>query len=252
MHPKITALLQKKGVAPAAVGIVTVTTIAVGYLVWKRKRTVKMEAVSDETRDQLVLFNEDLEPVVTESPASWENNYSDTPRGESTLHVAMTDIEDAAEEEDESVPEDVAEVVIGHAAPPVVNVFTNPDTDWDWDVENAARAEEEPYVLHYEEFIQDEKNYHQETVTYYQGDDIMADSNDVPIYNYEGLMGDLKFGHGSKDPKVVYIRNDRIHHEWEVLLHTGQFAVEVRGLEVESEYESKDLKHSSNRRFRED
>jgi len=126
-----------------------------------------------------------------------------------------------------------------------VNVFTKEDDDWDYDTEVANRTKDVPYIIHQEEFIADEMNYRQETLTYYAGDDIMADSADTPIYGYQGLMGELKFGHGSKDPSVVYIRNEGIHMEWEVLLHTGLFSVEVMGLSMEQDAEN-EIRHSHN------
>jgi hypothetical protein len=100
--------------------------------------------------------------------------------------------------------------------------------------------------------MNNEMDYNQETLTYYKGDDIVADQSDTPIYNHSGLMGDLKFGHGSGDANVVYIRNDSIQMEWEVLLHEGSFEVEVVGLQVEREYEESDIKHAHERRFRPD
>ena len=124
-----------------------------------------------------------------------------------------------------------------------VNVFAREDDDWDWEMELQSRHQEIPYVIHQEEFVADDFGFRQETLTYYVGDDIMADPTDTPIYDYAGLMGELKFGHGSKDPNVVYIRNEKIHMEWEILRHEGMFSVEVYGLEKEKEVEE-ELRHS--------
>lgn len=117
------------------------------------------------------------------------------------------------------------------------------DPYWDWEREKSNRVSSEPYVIHQEEFIADEMDYRQETLTYYQGDDIMADPQDVPVYDYTGLMGELKFGHGSGSPEIVYIRNEAIHMEWEILLHTGKFEEEILGLAYEKESEE-ELRHS--------
>lgn len=122
--------------------------------------------------------------------------------------------------------------------PEPVHVFVNPDGDWDYEAELTTRDSQGPYVIHIDEFMADEMDYHRDTLTYYSGDDIMADSDDTPIYNYAGLMGELKFGHGSKDPNVVYIRNEKIHMEWEILLHEGMFSEEVLGLAMENDAET--------------
>lgn len=133
--------------------------------------------------------------------------------------------------------------------PALVNVFTNKDPYWDYELELQSRSRHEPYVISQEEFIGEEMEFKQETITYYQGDDVMADSLDTPIYNHNGLMGELKFGHGSRDPNVVYIRNEALKLEWEVLLHTGHFAHEVMGLEMDNVAEN-ELRHASPMRFR--
>lgn len=125
---------------------------------------------------------------------------------------------------------------------PVV-ILNHDDRGWDYEEELSTRDPMAPYVIHQEEFINDEMGYHQETLSYYAGDDIMADTDDTPIYNYSGLMGELKFGHGSRDPNVVYIRNEAIHMEWEVLLNPDAFSEEVLGLALEKDNEN-DLRHS--------
>jgi len=130
----------------------------------------------------------------------------------------------------------VTEVVEQEDAP-VINIFRNEDGDWDWDEESAGRLQkllgQEPYILHCEEFFNDEKDFHQSTLTYYEGDDILADETDQIIYNHAGLLGDMRFGHGSKDPNVVYIRNEKMKCEWEVLRHTGHYSIEIAGNHLE-------------------
>lgn len=134
----------------------------------------------------------------------------------------------------------------------VVNVFTTDDGDWDYEAELSTRTSNLPYVLHQEEFINDEMGYRQETVTYYAGDDIMADPTDTPIYNFSAIMGELKFGHGSRDKSIVYIRNEPMGMEWEVLLHQGSFEQEVLGLEMQKDAEEDQLRHSTVQKFRQE
>lgn len=124
---------------------------------------------------------------------------------------------------------------------------------WDQDAEVAKRTPTEPYVIHISEFEGDELGYHQETVTYYAGDDILADFKDIPIYNHAQLLGELKFGHGSNDSEVVYIRNDSRKTEWEVLRHSGTYAYEVLGQQYD-DAEQEELKHSLHapKKFREE
>lgn len=123
------------------------------------------------------------------------------------------------------------------------NVFAGNDDDWDMEAEAANRSEDEPYILHKDEFYADEKDYGQYTLTYYAGDNIMVDEDDKVVSNHERVTGHLSFGHGSGDEKVVYIRNDSLKAEYEVIRDPGHYAVEVLGFDIEDQAEARDLKH---------
>jgi hypothetical protein len=112
----------------------------------------------------------------------------------------------------------------------VINIFKN-DDGWDYEQELNNRSNEEPYILHVDEYIGEEMGFKQETLTYYEGDDIMADIMDTPVYNWPTVTGPLKWGHGSKDQNVVYVRNEKLRKEYEILRHSGSFETEVIGLE---------------------
>jgi hypothetical protein len=138
----------------------------------------------------------------------------------------------------------------------VHHVFAGPSVDpWDYDEEVAKRTEDAPYILHRDEFYAEEKGYIQVTLTYYEGDNVMTDEDDSPVYNYEVVVGPLKFGHGCDDPNVFHVRNDTREAEYEILRDRGFYSIEVLGLEHEKSTdpnEEKHLKHSEDhvRRFR--
>lgn len=123
------------------------------------------------------------------------------------------------------------------------NAFAGSDDHWNYEEEVRNRTTELPYILHKDEFYEDEKNYAQMTLTYYEGDNIMVDEEEAPIYNHERTVGPLRFGHGSGDPKVFYVRNDRLKAEYEILCDSGMYSVEVLGLEIENNQRAKDLRH---------
>ena len=134
-----------------------------------------------------------------------------------------------------------------------VNLFGNDDNDfWDEEKEAAKRVPGEPYVIPVAVFFENEYEWTQETLTYYQGDDIVSDQADQVVEQHTRVLGELNFGHGSGDPNVVYIRNPSLKREWEVLLHSGKYESEILGLTVEREYQSSDFKHSVDRKFRDD
>lgn len=127
------------------------------------------------------------------------------------------------------------------------------EDDWDYDEEIKRRNPLSPYIIHKDEFFGEEmatENYIQSTLTYYAGDNVLCDEDQKPIYNHQDVVGHLRFGHGSGDPNVVYIRNMSRECEYEVIRDPGLFSVEVEGLEIENNARVKDLKHSKERKFR--
>ncbi len=135
----------------------------------------------------------------------------------------------------------------------VSNVFDAvSDADWDYEAERSTRTEEEPYIIHVDEFISDEMGWDsQSTITWYEGDKILTDSHDTPIYNPEAMVGEIRFGHGSRDPNVVYVRNEKLQAEYEILRDEGSYEDEVLGSRAQNEFEVSDLRHANSpRKFR--
>lgn len=133
--------------------------------------------------------------------------------------------------------------------PVISNVFTIP---WD-ETDEEDRTEDAPYILHQDEFFQNEKGYRQTSLTWFDGDKILVDEHDVPIYAPEKIVGNLRFGRGTNDKDMVYIRNDRLDAEYEITRHPGHYTIEVMGLNEEEAAEQNELKHSQRiHRFRMD
>jgi hypothetical protein len=120
----------------------------------------------------------------------------------------------------------------------------NENEDWNYELELKDRGPDHPYVIHRDEFFANESEYRQISLMYYKGDNILCDDQDVPVYNPEKVVGQLRFGHGSADPSIVYIRNDALDAEYEVILDDGYYQTEVLGHELEDDLEEDGLKHS--------
>lgn len=89
-----------------------------------------------------------------------------------------------------------------------------------------------PYPISYEEFTEEEQGYDKDTITYYYGDDTLADTRDEMVDDVDRLVGaDFKdyFGWRSYDDDVVYIRNKRLSLDFEVLYDPGTYQEEVLG-----------------------
>lgn len=104
---------------------------------------------------------------------------------------------------------------------------------WNYAVEFLERSEAEPYVIHQDEYVQQEKGYTQVTYTYFSEDDTLVDeSNNHPLPHADLIVGlnNLKFGHGTDDPDVVFVRNDSRELEMEICRVQKSYEEEVMGL----------------------
>lgn len=130
----------------------------------------------------------------------------------------------------------------------VRNVFDTqdaPNVNWDYDEELANRTSDAPYVISYDEWAEAGPNYIQSSLTHYLGDDVLADDKDMPIEDVDGTVGQAnleKFGHGSNDNNVVYIRNDQLEIDFEVGRSKGEFAQEVMGLRHSEDFSRRPMK----------
>jgi hypothetical protein len=120
------------------------------------------------------------------------------------------------------------------ATAPRTNVFRSA-SEWDQDREEAQRSDTAAYIISKDEFFEhqrEEDNYIQEDLVYYAGDDILTDSADVPQYDHNRMVGELRFGHGSGEENVVYVRNPMLKMEYAITRDHGFYEHEVLGDEA--------------------
>lgn len=129
------------------------------------------------------------------------------------------------------------------------NIFEDGVEEFDWDEELTRReqiGDAEPYIITHQEYMGDEE-LESKQLTYFLGDDIISDDEDRALTDEqeEALIGDnLRFGYGSDDPNIVYVRNPRVGLNMEIVRSKGDYKVEVLGLDKEPEDE---LRHSQRR-----
>lgn len=105
--------------------------------------------------------------------------------------------------------------------------------EWDYDEELLHRTPEAPYVIHQNEYNHSNPNYSKAVYTYWSVDDVVTDSeDDHPISHADMVVGltNLKFGHGSDDENVVYIRNDRLETDIQIVQVNRSYEEEKLGL----------------------
>lgn len=124
-----------------------------------------------------------------------------------------------------------------------VNVFDEMDHSWDYAAEVKQRRQfpDDPYVIHRAEFVDNEPDHEQLSYTYFEADDILADIDDTIVADIDAVVGlsNLeRFGHGSHNPNVVYIRNDGLDIDIELTRDGGSFHETMHG----------EIKHSAQRK----
>lgn len=148
-------------------------------------------------------------------------------------------------------PEEPNDIVVENQ-PNSFTIFNNRKSNWDFELESENRSFDAPYVLHQDEYFSSETNFSQTTLTYYCGDDILVDEQEVPIYNFKVVIGELKFGHGCDDINVFYVRNHSLHGEYEILKDSGSYEIEVLGNEYAAILSRLDQKAARVEKFRDE
>lgn len=91
----------------------------------------------------------------------------------------------------------------------------------------------EAIVLTEEEFTSNESGFGQYDLTYYEGDDVLADAEDNPSPTARKWLGETlkRFGDKSGDPNVVYVQIPKYTSEFSVVRDFSSYASVVAGLD---------------------
>lgn len=221
---------QKIGYSLAGLGV----GVAIGFFIGYRWNRAKIRA-----------------EVFRESEAEVEKireMYRDSARVVRDRDV-KPDLEEVIEERQYSIPveekpERPTRPPVPVAEPPVsapsvqISTEKSKHAGWDFEEELATRSEEQPYIIHQDEYQGNEKGYRQTVLTWYAGDNVLADEEEEPIPNADDVV-DLnhmsRFGHGTDDINVLFVRNDRLRAEYEICRVSTSYEEEVQGLSNDDE-----------------
>jgi hypothetical protein len=228
-------------VGAGLLGFISGTTTGASFVLWKKTRETEknlegLAEVVEQARRQAINLDEGFETKVLEMAE--QIIYHGTAKqyheeGEAPPELERQ-IRDVVREEDQRVR---------------VNAFTTSHDDegldeWDWNEENGNRSPDVPYVITAEEYGANELDFRQTSLTWYEGDEVLTDEKDTPIYDVPTTVGEMKFGHGSHDQSICYVRNEKLRAEYEVILDHGSFQVQVMGQDIEEELEKREIRHS--------
>jgi hypothetical protein len=126
-------------------------------------------------------------------------------------------------------------VVPGDLSVPPGTVSEETVDGWNYQDEFANRRAGKPYVIHEDEFTNDNLPlYSVTTYSYYQVDGVLADEDGSRIPNAQEIVGNAlsRFGHGSSDPNIVFVRNDVMQLQIEITrLPNESYEQSVEGLQ---------------------
>lgn len=225
-----------------------------GYILASRRLEAKYRQIADDEIEEMREHyyrkdvarekKDDLEDIIR------DKGYSSPEPSEPPMAVTPPSavVEAAKEDEDEPVETEAV-----REEPEVRNAFeefgdqTRSPDDWDYHKERSRRSPLRPYVIHIDE-VEEKDTYDKVTFTYFADDDVLCDETDDPVSkeDRERMVGEAnldKFGHGSPEPDVVYIRNDKLDTVFVVNRSPNSFAEEVHGFEPE-------IRHADRRRGR--
>lgn len=107
------------------------------------------------------------------------------------------------------------------------------EDDFDLEREKENRSPQRAYIISHDEFFNNDLDYSEVTLTYFEGDSVLVDENENPIRDVDSVIGgegNLSFGYGSKDKHIVYIRNEKLSSSFEVVRSFGTYTEEVLGI----------------------
>lgn len=118
--------------------------------------------------------------------------------------------------------------------PPIVKDDGDPDMDPLWRDMVSKRSEDKPYIISADEYMMEKEEYDKLTLAYFQGDDVLCDDQDTPLDEAKDVVGSealSNFGLYSKDENIVYVRNDRLMSDFEIMKDERKFSVVILGSE---------------------
>lgn len=255
---KIARVVGSKGFAVAAASALSLAGgFVLGGLVVNKKLTAefqeRMEREIEETKEHYSARFTEISPHLVEeeheedTPLPIEDPRPDAEVSPLKYHTPVVAERPAKTE---------AELIVTETTTVAKNIFLNNELidpnafEFDLERELEFRNPELPYVISFEEFSENVGGFEQAELTYYQADGILVRADDSIVFEVDMTVGEqnlLRFGHGSQDDNIVYIRNEITDIDFEVKRSMGSYQDEVIGLEHSDEesFERRPRRHRS-------
>ena len=222
-------------------GIGSALGFAVGFRIAERRVRLKYEKIAAEEISRM--REHYVKKAVAAEPKPSVDEVVKERHGYETKRRPFTEAEQQAiDEVNAQFPAEEEEESIVVEETTQVNVFEASE-EWNYKYEIAHRTKHVPYIIHVDEFRENAPEHDQTTYTYYEVDDVMSDSRDTTVDDMDAVigLGNLgRWGHGSQDPNIVYVRNEELGLDVEIVRDPGSYSDTVHGT----------IRHSADRRRR--
>lgn len=248
MKEKLVEMIKSKGFQIGSASVLSAALSGVaGYTFANKRLSKKYEQLADQEIADAKVFYSSLNEKNQEPYPSPEDilkqkhgadalsalrSYQGTSENSTNdiLDSIEEDVLEAQEELEEELHEEIKNIfeeARNQDAPDVTDGF-------DYQAELARRSGDKPFIITHDEYFESGNDYEQVTLTYFEGDDVLSDERDQPVDDTDGTVGDdnlTRFGHGSKDNNIVYVRNTSLEIDFEIVRSTGRYAKEVLGFD---------------------
>lgn len=192
-----------------------------------KKRDANSKAIIEHGIYEGIASSYDTSEKASRRPVDAPRIDSADPDKES-VNQMMAELESPHEDDSEEVddePDDPAESMFDPYIGPKVfdqdDMIHVPDTS----------SKYQPYIISEEEFEMTQLGYNKVSVTYYAGDDTLSDE-DESIMNLE-VVGEENLGCFEEDINIMYVRNDHLGIDFEVIKNEGLYSQDVLGMDPE-------------------
>ena len=211
--------------------------LCTGYLVQKKKYD---SVIADwlEWEKEVLAMSEELQKMVDENThevGDYNQLYDESPDSDQAKEpkepIVYNSIKPPLEFPTVS-EDDYEESIFDDESEEIVNVFD--------------RSLDEPYLITAQEFEDGENE--KLSIMYYEGDDTLVDDLGDPIDNVNACVGDYSLNcfdeDDCEDPNVIYVRNNKLGVDYEVLRVEGGYAEIVLGITSDDSQASRSSMHA--------
>lgn len=192
--------------------------MGIGYLVGAKQveERYRLQAENEiqEMREHFEKESKDIQSAANDQIEAHQNHVVNSMNRAQKAEAALQDYQ-ARHAEDDLDPENLEGL----------EVISGP-------VEVAPVEHEQPFVISSEDFLSSPFDYTQDNLTWYEGDNTLADEQDniQDEGSVQTLVGDCLRHFASTNGDELYVRNHRLHMEFEIIRHKDSYAKVVAGL----------------------